>query len=97
MQFPQSYPILCFVAVLHNLKAGLREAEVLELPPGATFKQRSSIVVLRGTLRATGNAAELPTADGGPRRSGGTQSGQRNFIEVFIGPLAPRVRIVRCH
>lgn len=61
--------------VIGNLKAGLREAEVLELPPGASIKQRSSLVVLRGTLRATGHASQLPTsADGTTPRRGDAEA-----------------------
>ena len=51
-------------AVLSTLKSGLREAEVLELRAGGRLAQRSSLVVLKGTLRAAGHAADLPTAKG---------------------------------
>ena len=74
-------------AVLATLKAGLREAEVLELPPGASFKQRSSLVVLRGTLRATGRAPSLPTAD--PEEPG-TQSKCREFLNIWRDAVSCR-------
>lgn len=53
---------MCRVAVLAALKAGLREAEVVELPPGGALDQRSSLVVLKGTLRTAGTAAHVPAA-----------------------------------
>lgn len=55
-------PPLCRVAVLATLKAGLREAEVVELPPGGAVDQRSSLVVLKGTLRTAGTAVHVPAA-----------------------------------
>ncbi len=58
-------------AVLSSLTAGLREAEVLELPAGASLRQRSSLVVLRGTLRAAGAAPALPTSAAEAPRAGG--------------------------
>ncbi len=54
-----------WVAVLDALKQGLREAEVLEMGPGAVVKQHANIVVLKGTLRATGHACSVPSSHGG--------------------------------
>ena len=51
--------------MLEGLKAGLREAEVLELGPGAQLQQRSSLVVLKGTLRASGHADSMPASHSG--------------------------------
>ena len=51
--------------MLDSLKHGLREADVLEMGPGAVTKQHSNIVVLKGTLRATGHACSVPSAGGG--------------------------------
>jgi len=51
--------------VLDSLKHGLREADVLEMGPGAVAKQQSNIVVLKGTLRVTGRASKVPSASSG--------------------------------
>lgn len=46
--------------MLESLRLGLREAEVLELGPGAPFMQRYHLVLLRGTLRAAGHTNSVP-------------------------------------
>ena len=47
-------------AALMELKEGLREAELVRVAPGAAFEQRSSVVLLSGTLALTGSAADVP-------------------------------------
>lgn len=65
--FQLQYPVC---AVLESLRLGLREAEVLELGPGAPFLQRSHVVLLRGSLRASGRTNSVPaSAQSGTLRS----------------------------
>ena len=47
-------------AALGDLREGLRDALLLELQPGEQFWQESSVVLLRGKLLCTGQAASVP-------------------------------------
>ncbi len=47
-----------------QLKAGLRDAELVSLRPGQRYEQHSSIVLLTGTLRATGWTSSPPPGVG---------------------------------
>ena len=47
-------------AALGELRQGLQDALVLELEPGEQFWQESSVVLLRGKLLCSGQAASVP-------------------------------------
>lgn len=47
-------------AALGELRHGLRDALLLELQPGESFMQESSVVLLAGKLLMTGKADSVP-------------------------------------
>ena len=77
-------------AVLSGLRRELRSAELVRLGPEEQFGQKSSIVLLRGKLRAMGHAADVPLADRGQQEGSGRSKGPaEDGFEVrvqFEGP-----------
>lgn len=55
-----NHSIHALSAALGELRQGLQNALVLELEPGEQFWQESSVVLLRGKLLCSGQAASVP-------------------------------------